>query len=118
MLVLEDSDEDRLYLGKGLPRDWVASGEEIKINQAPTRWGRINFSLLTNPEKQRVIAKVELSRPGEPKQLHVKLRLPTRNSIRSVTVNGRVGSPGGPHNDTVIIETGSERVFEVVGLLS
>jgi len=118
MLVLEDSDQDRLYLGKGLPRDWVASGKEIRIDQAPTRWGRINFSLLTKPEAKRVVAKVELSRPGEPKQLHVKLRLPTRNSIRSVTVNGRTGSLGGPHNDTVIIETGSEKVFEIAGLLS
>ena len=25
MLALEDSDDDRLYLGRGLPRDWVAS---------------------------------------------------------------------------------------------
>jgi hypothetical protein len=69
MLVLEDSDEDRLYLGKGLPRDWVRSGKEIRIDQAPTGWGRVNFSLLTNREAKRVVAKVEYARPGEPKQL-------------------------------------------------
>lgn len=28
MLVLEDSDEDRLYLAKGIPRQWVASGKK------------------------------------------------------------------------------------------
>jgi hypothetical protein len=39
MLVLEDSDEERLYFAKGLPREWVASGKEIKIERAPTRWG-------------------------------------------------------------------------------
>ena len=44
MLVLEDSDEDRIYFGKGLPRNWVASGKEISIEQAPTRWGRVSFS--------------------------------------------------------------------------
>ena len=30
MLVLEDSDEERLYFGKGVPRDWVASGKPIR----------------------------------------------------------------------------------------
>ncbi len=118
MLVLEDSDEDRLYLGKGLPRDWVASGKEIKIDQAPTRWGRVNFSLLTNLDAKRLFAKVELPRPGEPKELYVKLRLPSQSTLQSVTVNSRPGTIGGPHNDTVIIKTGNEKVYEVVGLLS
>ncbi|HEY7352540.1 MAG TPA: hypothetical protein VH596_07200 [Terriglobales bacterium] len=27
MLVLEDSDKDRLYFGKELPREWVTSGK-------------------------------------------------------------------------------------------
>src|SRR5216684_4866522 len=70
MMVLEDSDEDRLYFAKGLPREWVASGKEIKIEQAPTRWGRVNFSLVTKPETKSVVAKVELALPGAPKELH------------------------------------------------
>jgi hypothetical protein len=117
MLVLEDSDEDRLYLGKGLPRDWVISGKEIKIEQAPTRWGRVNFNLVTRPDARSVVAKVELARAGAPGELHVKLRLPTRNTLRAVAVNGRPANLGGLHNDTVIFRTGSERVFEVVGQL-
>jgi hypothetical protein len=118
MMVLEDSDEDRLYLGKGLPRDWVASGKEIKIDQASTRWGRVTFSLLTDLSANKVVAKVDLTRPGEPREIHVGLRLPAKNTIRSVSVNGRNAGLGGPHNDTVIIQTGNEKVFEVVGLLT
>jgi hypothetical protein len=57
MLVLEDSDEDRLYLGKGLPRDWVASEKRSRLARRPQRWGRINFSLQT--AANRVAAKVE-----------------------------------------------------------
>jgi hypothetical protein len=117
MLVLEDSDEDRLYLGKGLPRDWVASGKEIRIDQAPTRWGRVNFSLLANQDANRVVARVELAQSGRPTDLYVKLRLPSQSTLRSVTVNSRPGTIGGPHHDTVIIKTDTEKVFEVVGLL-
>jgi hypothetical protein len=118
MLVLEDSDEDRLYLAKGLPRDWVASGKEIRIDQAPTRWGRVNFSLVTRPELKTVVARVELARAGEPKELQVKLRLPARNQIRSVSVNGSSAKLDGLRQDTILIDTGRERVFEVAGQIS
>jgi hypothetical protein len=115
MMVLEDSDADRLYFAKGVPRDWVISGKEIRIDQAPTRWGRVSLNLVAHPEAKRVIAKVELARAGEPKEVQVKLRLPLKNKLGSVTVNSDTASLGGLHNDTVIIDTGKERSFEVVG---
>lgn len=117
MLVLEDSDEDRLYFAKGVPRHWVASGKEIRIEHAPTRWGRVNFNMSAKPASKSVVATVELAQAGAPKELHVKLRVP-QNALRTVTVNGRTANPGGPHNDTVIFTTGAERRFEVIGNLS
>jgi hypothetical protein len=118
MLVLEDSDEDRLYFAKGVPRDWVISGKPIKISQAPTRWGRVNFEMAAKPESKSVVATVDLARPGAPKEIHVKLRVPKQNAIKTATVNGRPATVGGPHNDTIVISTGNERRFEVVGLLA
>jgi len=111
MLVLEDSDEDRLYFGKGLPREWVASGKEIRIEQAPTRWGRVNFSM------SGADARVELAKAGAPRELHVKFRLPVANALRSATVDGRPARIGGLRNDTVIIETGTRRSFVIAGKL-
>jgi hypothetical protein len=118
MLAIEDHDEDRLYLAKGVPRAWVASGKPIRINQAPTRWGRVNLNLQNKPESTSVAATVELARAGAPKELHVKLRMPLANAVKTATVNGRPATIGGEHNDTVIIQTGSERHFEVVGKYS
>jgi hypothetical protein len=115
MLVLEDSDEDRLYLGEGLPRDWVGSGSEIRIQQAPTRWGRVSFRMLANRASRTVAASVELARAGAPGELHVKLCMPRDRAVQSATVNGRTVRLGGPHGDTVIFQTGSERHFEIVG---
>jgi hypothetical protein len=113
MLALEDSDEDRLYLGKGLPHAWVTSGKPIGIDRAPTRWGRVTFHIAAQPSAKRVRATVELERPGSPRQLHVKLRIGSR--LRNVTVNGRPAKLGGMHNDTAIFETGHEKHFEVSG---
>ena len=113
MLVLEDSDEDRLYLGRGLPREWVDSGREIRIDHAPTRWGRVSFRLVK--EGNRLRATVQLERAGAPTEIHVKLR--SGKEIRSVTVNGEPTTRGGLHGDTAVIRPGSQREFDVVGEL-
>ena len=115
MLVLEDSDEEKLYLAKGVPRDWVASGKEIRINRAPTRWGRISFKLVAMPAAKSIAASVELARSGSPKEVHVKLRLPAQNKLVKVRVNGQAANLRGPRNDTVVIHTRNESRFEVVG---
>src|SRR5215831_3121426 len=114
MLVLEDSDEDILYLAKGAPRDWVASGKEIKIEHAPTRWGRVSFDLVRREQKS-VIGHVELSGPKAPKQVHFKLRLPAHVRSQRVTVNGQPASLSGIHGDTIVIEAGNQKRFEIVG---
>jgi hypothetical protein len=117
MLAIEDHDEDRLYLAKGVPRAWVASGKPIRIDQAATRWGRVNFNLQNRPQSKSVVATVDLARAGAPKELHVKLRMPLSSAVSKATVNGKPAVIGGIHNDTVVIQTGNEKHFEVVGLV-
>jgi hypothetical protein len=65
-----------------------------------------------------VAVSVELARAGAPRELHVKLRMPLASAVKTATVNGRPATIGGVHNDTVIIQTGSEKRFEVVGQYS
>ena len=115
MLVLEDSDEDKLYLAKGLPREWVASGKEIRIAHAPTRWGRVSFTLVARPSTKSIVGQVELSGARVPKEVHFKLRLAPQSELQSVTVNGQPATLAGTHKDTVIITTRKEKKFEVVG---
>jgi len=113
MLVLEDSDEDRLYLAKGVPRDWVVSGKEVSIDGAPTRWGRVTLKMMSNRSTKTITARIVLAKSGSPKETHLKLRLPVENTLQTVTVNGKPATMGGVHKDTVIIPTGADRHFEV-----
>jgi len=117
MLVLEDSDEDCLYLAKGLPREWVGSGKEIRIEHVPTRWGRVSFKLQTDSAAKSITGQAELIGDRTPAEIHFKLRLPTRMPLKSVTVNGQPTTLEGIHNDTVVIKTNNETKFEVIGRL-
>jgi hypothetical protein len=118
MLVSEDSEEERLHFGRALPMAWVASGKEIRIDQAPTRWGRVNFRLASDMSAKSITAHVELPKGAMPKELSVKFRLPKESALKSATVNGRPAKVGGMHNDCVIITPDSERQFEIAGQLS
>ena len=118
MLVLEDSDEDRLYFGKGLPSRWVLSGKEIRIDRAPTRWGRVNFKMTGNEDAKRVTAGVELARAGAPKELQVKFRLPGQHALKRVTVNGEPVKIGGIHNDTAAFASAGKQHFELAAELA
>lgn len=114
MLVLEDSDAEILYLAKGVPREWVASGKSIQIQQAPTRWGQVSF-MIKKQENKSVVGHVELAGASTPKELHFKLRLPPESALQRVTVNGEPASLGGVHGDTVIIPVKGAKRFEIVG---
>lgn len=118
MLVLEDSDEDVLYLAKGVPREWVGSGKQIRAEGVPTRWGRVTFDLALHPDAKALMGTVELSGASLPKEVHFKLRLPKSMSLQRLTVNGEPATTGGIHQDTVIISTAGKRSFQVTGRLA
>ena len=115
--TLEDSDEERLYFGRAVPREWLAkAGPPMGIERAPTKWGRVSFTMTRAADT--VTARVTLASAGAPREIQVKLRTPKNSPVRRVTVNGRAATLGGPHGDTAIIQTGSDRQFEVIGRLA
>ena len=117
MLVFEDADEDRLYLGRALPRSWVGSEKEISIEHAPTRWGRVSFSLKTNMTAKTAHASVTLEKQGA-HEIYLRMRLPEGAHLLSARVNGQPANLAGKQKDTILIQAGNERTFEVEALLA
>lgn len=113
MLVLEDSDQEILYFAKGVPRAWLASGKAIRIEGAPTRWGRVSLKLQADPSARSIAGRMLLAARGNPAQIQLKLRLPLGRALSRVSVNGRPGKAGGPRSDTVEISTGQEKQFDI-----
>jgi hypothetical protein len=118
MLVFEDPDADRLYFGRGLPRAWVAAGKPIGIEQAPTRWGRVDYHLAAGAENQKTATIVFPAKGPLPEELQVSFRLPQGKSLAQLTVNGKTASPGGRHGDAAVFATNGVRRFEVVATMS
>ncbi|MGA8109561.1 MAG: Tat pathway signal protein [Acidobacteriaceae bacterium] len=117
-LIFEDPDGERLYFARALPRRWVGSGKTIGIEQAPTRWGRVNYRLQPRGPNQ-LAATIELPRSGPlPKELQVTFRIPQGRSLQGLTVNGHAVSPGGRTRDAAVFATADQRDFTVVATMS
>ena len=107
--VLEHPDSGLLYLGRGVPREWLGTGKEISIKQAPTRWGIVDYRIVQTAPG-RVTAKVKFS--GKvPKEVEVKLRFPKGAKVSAATINGKEVKVAS--NEAVLIETGGQMEFVV-----
>ncbi|WDS36330.1 Tat pathway signal protein [Pseudoxanthomonas sp.] len=110
MLVFDQ--DDALYLGRAVPRDWLASGAPIEIADAPTPWGKVGLKLQADTTAKRVVATVRLpaSRPGE---VWLSLRVPRGTVLKQVRVDGVVVQPVGPHRDRVALPASLSAVVQV-----
>ncbi len=116
MLVFEDSDEDRLHFGRALPRDWVDTGKPISITGAPTRWGRVDYTLETRGQKT-LVSTVTLPATGElPREVVVSFR--TARPLTAATVEGNDVPFAGPHHDAVVIIPNGRRKLTITAQLS
>lgn len=117
MLVFEDAEEDRLYLGRAIPRSWTGSEKEISVEDAPTRWGRVSFSLKANMAAKTAQAIVKLEKQ-DVREIHLRMRLPEGKQLLSAKVNGKPANLIGKQKDTILIQAGTALNFKVEALLS
>jgi len=90
-LVFEDPLDGTIVLGRALPRRWLAHGEEVVVEAAPTRRGAVGFRLHSRLNDGLIDAQVTLpQRPGAP--LHLRLRAPLGYRLAGVDVT----SPNAP----------------------
>ncbi|WP_313457532.1 Tat pathway signal protein [Stenotrophomonas sp.] len=98
MLVFDQHQD--LYLARGVPRDWLATGQPIALQDAPTPWGRVGLQLRADPAQQRIEAEVTLS-PQQPGTTWLTLRVPAGTRLLEISVDGKAAKAGGPHHDRV-----------------
>ena len=88
MLVMEDEDNGCLWLTRAVPRWWYGVGEKIGVNNMPTQFGKINYTIeRTSSSKIHfsiALDDYELSNP-----IKLQLRLPDKiSNISTAAVHG------------------------------
>lgn len=88
LLVFEDPQAEVLWLGKGIPRDWLADGRHVSVQEAPTRWGRVGYEIASSIATGHVRARVHLPAAAN-MQVKLRLRVPRGYRLSGVRIDGK-----------------------------
>lgn len=85
LLIREDG--ETLWLGQAIPRHWLTPGKRVAVNDAPTTFGLVSYSIDANPDGSM---QIRLSPPSRnsPKEIILRLRNPNQRSIAQVNSVG------------------------------
>lgn len=85
MLVREDGDS--LWLGQAIPRDWLAPGKRVAVNDAPTTFGPVSYAIEPNSDGSMNV-KLSPSTRQSPKEILLRVREPNQRRIARVKTTG------------------------------
>ena len=92
LLLIEEPRDSKgaprgLDLAFATPRAWLADGKSIRVDRAPTSFGRLSFSL----ERRGPLVRIRVTPPTSPQAptLRVRLRLPSGDRLVNVRLGGR-----------------------------
>lgn len=86
LLVWEHPRTRDLWLGRAVPRTWLADGEDISVDGAPTRRGRVSLRVAARGHALRANLTFWDFRQDAPGAVHLRLRAPCR--LEAATVGG------------------------------
>ena len=103
LLVFEDPAADTVWLGKGIPMKWFEDGNTVTVEDAPTQWGRVSFSVMSHLKSSSIESLVRVPEGGIPVQIKLRLRTGPEFRIQSVTINGKPWKQFDPGSQVVDI---------------
>ena len=88
-----------LELAFATPRSWLRPGREIAVNDAPTSFGTLSYTLSATDDS--VHASVDVPAAGHLRTLRLRLRLPAGEHLTSVLIDGQASHAFDPVTGTI-----------------
>ena len=114
LLVFEDPESTTLWLGKAVPRKWLEDGKTTTISAAPTKWGRVGFSIVSHSNTGTIAAQIELPKSGLAASTNLRLRTPGHAKMKSVMLDGKPWTQFDSESETITIPPGMSGTLNLV----
>lgn len=108
MLAMESGQE--LQLAMGTPRRWLRDGQEIAIENAPTYFGEVSYSIRSSVAAGTIGGKITLPRSKRLARAVVRLRHPQALPIQSVSIRGKSWSNFDPKKEWIVLPPGAQNI--------
>ncbi|GAA2756482.1 hypothetical protein GCM10009872_18420 [Actinopolymorpha rutila] len=109
MLAFEEPLEDVLWLCRATPRGWLRDGGRISARGVPTRWGKVDVTIVSRVANGRVDVEVNLPDGTRVPLTRIRLRLPAGLRIASASVVDHEWTSAG-NGEPVTVDPESETV--------
>ncbi len=101
MLVQERGDE--LWLAPFATSAWFKDGQRISVREAPTRFGRVSYTIESAVSHGEINATIEPPGRQPPQRIVLRVRHPEGKPIQSVTVDGKPHQAFDPRQETITL---------------
>ena len=101
MLVQEHGDE--LWLAPFATSAWFNDGQRISVREAPTRFGRVSYTIESAVSHGEINATIEPPGRKPPQRIVLRVRHPEGKPIQSVTVDGKPHQAFDPRQETITL---------------
>ncbi|MBN2577821.1 MAG: NPCBM/NEW2 domain-containing protein [Pirellulales bacterium] len=109
MFVTERGDE--LWLAPFVPNQWLKDGLNVSVRNAPTRFGKVGYSITSSSAAAgHIDAVVQLPPQCPARKIVLRLRHPEGKPIRSVAVQGKPHTDFDPNQETVSFPPNAETI--------
>ncbi len=108
-MLVHELDDGSLLLMQATPRKWLADGQRIAVERAPTYYGEMSLLAESHAASGTLTARIEMPGRYTPKRLIVRIRHPEAKPIQSATVNGQDWSGFDREKEWVVVEKPTER---------
>jgi len=115
-MLIQEGDDGALFLLRAAPRRWLAGGARIRIERAPTHYGRLDLTVESRAGAGAILATVELTRRKPPAALFLRLRHPRKLPLQSVKVNGKDWTDVDRQEEWIRISRPSEARYTIIAL--
>jgi hypothetical protein len=112
-MLIHELDDGSLLLMQAAPRKWLADGQRIAVERAPTYYGDVSLFCESHAASGTLVVRIEMPKRDVPKRLIVRLRHPEAKPIQSVTVNGRDWTGFDTRREWVVVEKPLEGRYDI-----
>jgi len=113
-MLIHERDDGTLLLLQATPRPWLADGQQIAVERAPTHYGELSLTVESQANSGTVTTRIEMPQRRPVPRLIVRLRHPDAKPIQSVTVNARNWTGYDVQKEWIVVEKPTESRYVIV----
>lgn len=100
-LTNEKGEPQSLQLAFSTPRGWLEDGKKMKVQDSPTLFGPVSYTITSNIDHNQVQAEIKLPGQNQSKGIHLRLRVPGGKKLTGVKLNGHPYTKFDPATETI-----------------